>query len=474
MELHKERRQNQTLMVLFVGVLMAALDIAIVGPALPAVRQYFQIDARAASWMFVIYVLFNLVGTPLIARLSDRFGRRMLYTASIGLFGIGSLIVVIAPVYALVLLGRAVQGLGAGGIFPVASAVIGDAFPPERRGRALGLIGAVFGIAFLIGPIIGGLLLMLGWQWLFLINLPIALALVGFGTKVLPAIRVTTMRPFDWKGTVVLGFMLAMLTVALSDLAYLLEDARAIGLVNAIVTSQAGPLFVVALALLPVLWWVERRAEDPVLDMNLFRNRQIALVGALAFGAGLSEAVTLFVPSLLVAAFGVTPSAASFMLVPMVLAMALGSPLSGRALDRVGSKVVVLIGTMFIATGLLLEGLLANVLLAFYGFSALFGIGIGVLLGASLRYILLNEAPVEKRGAAQGVLTVFISIGQMIGAVLLGAVAASHASDVGGYATAFLIVGVLMVLLFIASFGLKSRAEELATQQRFHQGALSV
>ncbi|MFQ3630416.1 MFS transporter [Roseiflexus sp.] len=467
----EERKRNQTLMVLFVGVLMAALDIAIVGPALPALREHFAIDARAASWMFVIYVLFNLVGTPLIAKLSDRLGRRALYTASVGLFGLGSLIIVLAPVYPLVLLGRAVQGLGAGGIFPVASAVIGDTFPPEKRGSALGLIGAVFGIAFLIGPIIGGLLLLLGWQWLFVINLPIAAALIGFGVKLLPAIRTAAPRPFDWGGMVVLGVLLAALAVALSDLAYLLDDASVTGLVNAVRTSPAAPLLLLALALLPVFWWIERRAEDPVLDMNLFRNRQIALVGALSFGAGLSEAVTLFVPSLLVAAFGVTPSTASFMLVPMVLAMAIGSPLSGRALDRVGSKIVVLIGTALIAAGLLLEGLLANVLPAFYSFSALFGIGIGVLLGASLRYILLNEAPADERGATQGVLTVFISVGQLIGAVLLGAVAAGRGSDVGGYAAAFLIVGVLMVLLFIASFGLKSRAEELATQQRLQHKA---
>ncbi|MGB9754756.1 MAG: MFS transporter [Roseiflexus castenholzii] len=466
-----ERKRNQILLVLFIGVLMAALDIAIVGPALPALREHFQIDARAASWMFVIYVLLNLVGTPFIAKLSDRFGRRILYTASIALFGLGSLIVVAAPVYAVVLAGRAIQGLGAGGIFPVASAVIGDAFPPEKRGSALGLIGAVFGIAFLVGPIIGGLLLLLGWQWLFLINLPIAVALIGFGVKLLPAIRTATPRPFDWGGTVVSGVLLAALAVALSDLAYLLEDASVAGLVNALRTSTVAPLLLLALAMAPVFWWIERRAEDPVLDLNLFRNRQIALAGALSFGAGLSEAVTLFVPSLLVAAFGVTPSTASFMLIPMVLAMAIGSPLSGRALDRVGSKIVVLTGTALIAAGLVLEGTLANVLLAFYGFSALFGIGIGVLLGASLRYILLNEALAEERGATQGVLTVFISIGQLIGAVLLGAIAAARDGDVGGYAFAFLVVGVLMVVLFIASFGLKNRAQELATQQRLQRGA---
>jgi MFS family permease len=195
---------------------------------------------------------------------------------------------VAAPTYALALAGRAIQGLGAGGIFPVASAVIGDTFPPEKRGSALGLIGAVFGIAFLIGPIIGGVLLLLGWQWLFLINLPIALALIGAGARLLPSIRAAASRPFDWGGTVVLGVLLASLAVALSDLAYLLDEASVSSLVNAISASSTWFLLVLALALVPLFLQIERRADDPVLDLNLFRNRQIALAGALSFGAGCS------------------------------------------------------------------------------------------------------------------------------------------------------------------------------------------
>ena len=123
-------------------------------------------------------MLFNLVSTPLMAKLSDSFGRRSIYVMDVTIFAAGSLVVAFAPSFAFVLIGRAIQGLGAGGIFPVASAVIGDTFPPEKRGRALGLIGAVFGLAFLIGPILGGVLLLAGWRWLFLINLPIAAVVI--------------------------------------------------------------------------------------------------------------------------------------------------------------------------------------------------------------------------------------------------------------------------------------------------------
>src|SRR5512141_1340701 len=159
--------KRQVLLVLFLGVLMGALDIAIVGPALPTLRATFAIDDRAAAWIFTTYVLFNLVSVPLMAKLSDAFGRRTIYVVDVALFALGSLIVSLSPSLPVLLAGRAVQGFGAGGIFPVASAVIGDTFPPEKRGSALGLIGAVFGVAFMIGPIVGGVLLKYAsWHWL--------------------------------------------------------------------------------------------------------------------------------------------------------------------------------------------------------------------------------------------------------------------------------------------------------------------
>jgi MFS family permease len=156
-----DRERNRLLLVLFIGVLMAALDIAVTGPALPAIRAQFGMDVATASWIFGIYIVSNLVSSPLLAKASDRFGRRTSFLASVLLFGIGSIIVATSVDVTMLLIGRAIQGFGAGGIFPVASAVVGDVFPVEQRGRALGMIGAVFGIAFLLGPIIGGVLLLL-------------------------------------------------------------------------------------------------------------------------------------------------------------------------------------------------------------------------------------------------------------------------------------------------------------------------
>ena len=175
------------LALLFAGVLVAALDIAIVGPALPAIGDAYGVGSRPLSWVFSVYVLFYVVGAPLLAKLSDRIGRRGVFAQSLGLFAAGSLLVAAAPTFEVLLVGRAIQAFGAGGIFPVASAVIAETVPEEKRGRTLGLIGAVFGLAFLLGPLLGGLLLRWSWRWLFLVNVPIAAVLIVAGLRRLPS-----------------------------------------------------------------------------------------------------------------------------------------------------------------------------------------------------------------------------------------------------------------------------------------------
>ena len=162
-------KNNKVLALLFFGVLMGALDISIVGPAIPSISEALKVAQKELSWIFSIYVLFNLVGISLFAKLSDLYGRRSIYMITLAVFGIGSLVVSLAGSLDILLLGRAIQGFGASGIFPVASAVVGDQFPPEKRGRVLGMIGAVWGIAFIIGPILAGTLLRF-FEWHVLIE----------------------------------------------------------------------------------------------------------------------------------------------------------------------------------------------------------------------------------------------------------------------------------------------------------------
>ncbi|HEX7021862.1 MAG TPA: MFS transporter, partial [Trueperaceae bacterium] len=360
MQLREGKQRKQVLAVLFIGVLMAALDIAIIGPALPAIQDSFDIGSRDLAWIFNIYVLLNLAGTPLMAKLSDRFGRRSIYALDVGLFAMGSLIVAASPTFAVLLVGRAVQALGAGGIFPVASAVIGDTFPPEKRGSALGIIGAVFGLAFLVGPILGGLLLQLSWHWLFLINLPVAAWLIRRSLKLLPPTRSLERRAFDWAGVGTLSLALALFALGLSHLDT--ENVWA-----SLGSLPVLPFLLVALALVPVFWQVEHRARDPILRPGLLASKQVARAGLFAAGAGMGEASVVFLPALAVAALGVGESSASFLLLPVVLALALGSPTAGRLLDRIGSKTVIQTGITLTAAGLVLMGLTAGSLTLFIG-----------------------------------------------------------------------------------------------------------
>lgn len=457
------RTRNRLLLVLFIGVLMGALDIAIVGPALPAIQAGFGVDDRALAWVFTIYVLANLVGTPLMAKLSDRAGRRSIYVLDVALFAAGSLIVALSPTFGVLLVGRAIQGLGAGGIFPVASAVIGDTFPVEKRGSALGLIGAVFGIAFLIGPILGGVILLaLNWHWLFLINLPIAAVLIVAALRLLPTTRPQEPRPFDWAGMIVLTALLTAMTYGMNQLDT--ANVRA-----SLATPQVWGFLLLTVALVPVFVWTERRAVDPVLHLSLFTKRQMALVNLFAGLAGFAEAALVFVPALLVAAFAVSNSTASFMLLPVVLVMAIGSPLAGRTLDRTGSRTVVLIGTTVLAVGMLMVGLLPINMVLFYLAGALVGLGLSWLLGAPLRYIMLNEAPRSQRAASQAALALSTRVGQLAGGALVGAVAASMGGGVPGYQNAFAIIGGVSLAFAVLALALKSRSEELATVRRNEQ-----
>ncbi|MCU0500692.1 MAG: MFS transporter [Anaerolineae bacterium] len=465
MSITDNRKRNRILTVLFIGVLMGALDIAIVAPALPALQAGFGVGDRILAWTFTIYVLFNLIGTPLMAKLSDRTGRRTIYVLDVALFAAGSLVVALSSNFAVLLIGRAMQGLGAGGIFPVASAVIGDTFPPEKRGSALGLIGAVFGLAFLIGPILGGVLLgLFGWRSLFLINLPIAVIVIVLALATLPSTRPTERRPFDWIGMTVLGVLLASLAFGINQL-----DTTNFG--ASLVSRNVWAPLLLTIILIPVFVAAERRAADPVLRLSILGPRQAKLAAALSAGAGLGEAGMVFMPQLAVAALGLGRSQASYILMPVVLAMAFGSPMSGRFLDKLGSKVVVFVGTTLLTLGMILLGLFNSSLGMFIVSGVVIGLGLSALLGAPIRYIMLNETATADRAAAQGVTSLFTSTGQLLSGVLVGAVAASQGSRVAGYSAAFLVIGAVSFVLILLSLALKSRAAEVATMQRIQDVA---
>ncbi len=447
------RPNRRILTVLFFGVLMGAMDIAILGPAIPAIRDAFGLDDRLVSWVFSIWVLANLVSVPVMTKLADRFGRKRMYLLDVGAFGLGSLIVATAPSFGVLLAGRALQGMAAAGIFPVAASVIGAVIPVERRGRAFGLLGSVFGIAFIIGPILAGLMLTVGWRWLYLTNVPVAFLILVLGYRILPKTETNRAAPLDWKGLLSLGG-------ALLSLAYALSVFDTSDVIGSLTSWRVLSALILAFVLIPVFVWVEKRAEDPVLRIDLFKNRQVALASVNAIGAGINEAAFIFFPTIIVLAHGVTNSEAAFMLLPMMLAVALGSPIAGRLLDRTGSKFIILSSNVLLIFGMLGVATSPSSTAVFYLGSSLIGLGMAGLLGSSLNYILIHEARKQEKSISQGLITLNISIGQLFSAAAVGAIAASAATPLEGYSTAFTMIVVVTLVVMSLSFLLRNRAEE--------------
>ena len=437
--------------VLFLGTLLAALDIALVAPALPALREAWGVDARAASWVFTAFVLANVGGLPLMAALADRLGRRAVYLADIALFAAGTAVVAGAPTWEVLLAGRVVQGLGASGIFPVAAAVVGDAYPPEQRGRMLGLLGAVFGVAFLIGPALGGILLAVAsWRWLFAVPLALAAVVFWASARVVPESRAADPSPPDVAGIAVLTVGLTALVLGLSGL-----DAEAAGLGLGRATVW-GPL-VFAAVLVPVFVGIERRAVAPVLRPSLVARRAVRVACALAVGAGLAEATFVFLSAFGVAAYGLTPSQASYALLPLVGGVAVGAPVAGRLLDQVGVRPVVTVGAAALAAGM--AGIaVADAFALHVAATVVVGVGLSGVLGASLSYILLGEAAPGERTVAQGIGTLFIAVGQLVGGAAIGAAAASAATPEAGYRLGFWGVAAVAALLVVLAQALPARS----------------
>jgi MFS family permease len=291
------------------------------------------------------------------------------------------------------------------------------------------------------------------------------------GARLLPKTHPSEPQPFDALGTLLLFLMLSGLTVGVSQL-----DTK--NLLGSLISPEVGPFMAVFLIMIPLVIWQERRAVDPLIRPSLFSTRQLLLVNGLAIGAGLSETALVFLPDMAVKGFNVEESVGSLLMLPVVLAMAVGSPLAGRFLDKWGSKRVIIFGTVFVTIGVALLGGLGDLLALYIVSSIIVGVGMGGLLGAPLRYIFLNEASLEDRAAAQGLLTVSTGVGQLLGSALVGAVVASQGGGIGGYKVAFVCVAVVSAVLIFMALGLKNRAEELrslsSTQEKVAESSLTA
>ncbi len=433
--------------LLFLGVLMGALDLAIIGPALPGIQAEFGISTRQLSVLFNAYVLCQMIGTPLLAKFSDRVGPRTAYVVSVGLFGLGSLLLVLATEPAMLYWGRAIQGFGAGGVVPIAAAIIGSTLPPKERGPALGTLGTVFGLAFIIGPVLGGLLLPYGWHWLFLINLPIAAVLIAGAFRLLPPTTPHARKPLDVAGIATLSLLLTALVFGLNGL-----DTTAIA--TSLLSWPVALALVLALTLVPVFWRIETRAVDPIIRPGLFKSRPVVIAALIGAGIGAIQSAGTFYPALAIAATGVSASTASWLLLPGVVGATIASPVSGRLINTVGTRNIVIVSLTMVVVSVLLFAFAPISVPVFILASIIGSTGLGGVLGAPLRLVILDNCLPAERGSAQGLLSNLTSIGRLLGATFVGSVAASAGGGIQGYQAAFMGIVVVAAAMLALGFAL--------------------
>jgi MFS family permease len=436
--------------VLFTGVFMAALDTAIVGPAIPVLRETFGVDNRAVGLVMSVFVLCSLCSTALMANLSDRYGRRPVYLFSVSTFALGSLLIALSPSFWMVIASRAIQGIGAGGITPTASAVVGDLFAPAQRGKMLGLIGATYGMAFVLGPpLASSLMLVASWHWIFLLNLPIAAAILYMGARVLPQQRASGTQPaLDLAGIAVTFVLLSALVLGITRM------------LDPVLGVPVWPWLLLAAALLLALLVVlEKRAAAPLIPLFLFSNRQLATTYLLALGSGFGMGSVIFLTSIATHAYGVTPKNAGFVLLPLVVCSMLGSGGGGRLLNRLGPRSMMLMGFAMLALGYGLSAITGVGLWLFLLASVPAGLGIGIVVGGALRSIALDEAPLAVRAAAQGLINICTAIGTLVASASISAIADLAGGGTAGFCQAYVLVAALMLAMLLLALGLRKKAD---------------
>jgi EmrB/QacA subfamily drug resistance transporter len=411
------------LLAVMIGVFLAALDQTIVGTALP--RMITDLGGNNVfTWAFTAYLLTATISGPIYGKLSDLYGRRPIFLIGIGIFLLGSVLAGFSTSIEWLIVSRGVQGLGAGALFPVALAIIGDIFALSERGKYQGLFGAVFGVAVLIGPAIGGLLTDLAsWRLVFFVNVPVGIVAALLVWRYLPQYQLMGGKKVkvDYLGA-------ALFTAALVPIL--------VGLTNKAGSEWTDPgvggLMVLGLVFLAVFIFVESRVEEPIVPLSLFRIRSFSIsVSAIFLAAFGFFAAVVFLPRWFQVVEGVSATESGYQILPLLGGLIFGAVTSGQIVARTGRYRWLLVGSLALAAiGLYsLSTMDAGTPIPMLWLSMLItGIGVGPSF-VVFTLIVQSSVPIAKLGTATANLTFFQQVGGTVGLAITGTIFASAMSD---------------------------------------------
>jgi EmrB/QacA subfamily drug resistance transporter len=403
---------------LMLGMFLAALDQTVVSTALPTIVGDLH-GASHLSWVVTAYLLASTVSTPLWGKLGDMYGRKIFFQAAIVIFLVGSALSGLSQSMLELILFRAIQGLGGGGLMIGAQTIVGDIVSPRARGRYMGLFMAMFGVTTVIGPLIGGFFVdTIGWRWIFYINIPIGALGLVVTTFALPGALSRVRRVIDYLGTalVALAATCLVLFTSLGGSSYPWTSPFIIGL------AVAGVVFTVLFLL------AERRAVEPVIPLPLFTNRVFAASSAIGFVVGFAMFGALtFIPLFFQDVKGISPVLSGVRLFPLMGGLLVASIGSGLLVSRWGRyKVFPVVGTGLMTIGLYLMSLIGVTTgaWAMAGYMVVFGLGLGLVLQV-LTVAVQNAVPYEELGTGTSGVTFFRMIGGSFGTAVFGAIFAN-------------------------------------------------